>query len=83
MVPLAAIGALSACATARLHSEAELDQVALGCGLSYGEVVQEEELKQMLFLYRVAPTQRQKVCAFLWARRNHMRLTVIDAVRQQ
>ena len=79
LVGLSAL-ALSGCATARIHSEAELDRVSQGCGMDLGEVVQEEELKQMLFVYRVAPTPRQRVCAFQWARRNHMRLTVIEAV---
>ena len=49
---------LTACATAQMHTETQLNEVATGCGLSYGEVVQESEEKRLLFLYRVAPPPR-------------------------
>ena len=71
---------LSGCATARLHSEAELSVAGRACGLSEGELVQETELKKMLFLYRVAPSRELRSCVFRWADRNHMRLAVIEAV---
>ncbi len=35
--------ALCACATpARMHDEGQLNQVALGCGLSLGELIQDD-----------------------------------------
>ena len=71
---------LSACATARLHTEDQLNGVARACGLSYGEVVQEAEEKRLLFLYRVAPKPEQRRCVYQWARKNHMHLVVINAI---
>ncbi|WP_309661568.1 hypothetical protein [Sphingomonas sp.] len=77
---LSAALSLSGCATARLHSEAELSVAGRACGLSEGELVQETELKKMLFLYRVAPSREVRSCVFRWADKNHMRLAVIEAV---
>jgi hypothetical protein len=72
--------ALTACATAQMHTEAQLNEVATGCGLSYGEVVQEAEEKRLLFLYRVAPKPAQRHCVYLWAKRNHLTLVIINAI---
>lgn len=74
--------ALAGCATAQMHTEAQLNEVAAACGLSYGEVVQEQEEKRLLFLYRVAPDPRQRHCVYQWAHRNHLTLVVINAVNQ-
>jgi hypothetical protein len=71
---------LSACVTARIHPEAELSAVGRTCGLSEGELVQEAELKKVLFLYRVAPTRRVQSCVYQWAHKNHLHLAVIEAV---
>lgn len=73
---------LSACATAQLHTEDQLNQVALTCGLSVGDVVQESEEKRLLFLYRIAPQPPQRHCVYQWARRNHLTLVVINAVNE-
>lgn len=72
--------ALCGCVTAKLHTEAQLNDVARSCGLSYGEVVQEAEEKRLLFLYRVAPKPEQRRCVYAWARKNHMHLVVINAI---
>jgi hypothetical protein len=77
---MSALLALTACATAQMHSEAQLNEVATGCGLSYGEVVQEAEEKRLLFLYRVAPAAAQRHCVYLWAHKNHLTLVIINAV---
>jgi hypothetical protein len=71
---------LTACATAQLHSEDQLNQVALTCGLSVGDVVQETEEKRLLFLYRVAPKPQQRHCVYQWAHRNHLTLVTINAI---
>ena len=71
---------LGGCATAQLHTEAQLNEVARTCGLSYGDVVQEQEEKRLLFLYRVAPEPAQRHCVYQWARRNHLTLVVINAI---
>ncbi len=77
---LMSCGLLTACATAQMHTEAQLNEIATGCGLSYGEVVQEAEEKRLLFLYRVAPAAAQRHCVYQWARKNHMTLVIINAV---
>lgn len=71
---------LSACVTARLHTQEQLNDVARSCGLSYGEVVQEAEEKRLLFLYRVAPEPEQRRCVYAWAHKNHMTLVIINAI---
>ena len=76
----AGIALLSSCATPRLYSEAELNTVGSRCGLAAGELVQEVDFKKMLFVYRVAPSPAERVCAYQWARARHLRLTVIEAV---
>ena|SRR5947209_20296662 len=72
--------ALTACATAQMHSEAQLNEIATSCGLAYGEVVQETEEKRLLFLYKVAPAPRQRHCVYEWAHKNHLVLVIINAV---
>src|SRR6059058_3775388 len=79
LIVLAAL-ALTACVTAQMHTEAQLNEIATSCGLSYGEVVQEAEEKRLLFLYRVAPKPEQRHCVYLWAKRNHLTLVIINAV---
>ena len=74
--------ALTGCATAQLHSQDQLNDVALQCGLSYGDVVQEAEEKRLLFLYRVSPKLEQRRCVYQWAHRNHLNLVVINAVNE-
>ena len=83
-VVLAAISvfALSACATARMHSEAELDRVGAQCGLALGELIQDEEEKRLLFLFREAPTAAERSCVLAWAKKNHLRPVFIDAVNE-
>ena len=79
----AALPLLSACVTARMHSDAELSVAGRACGLSEGELVQEMELKKVLFLYRIAPTRAVRSCVFRWADKNHLHLAVIEAVNWQ
>jgi hypothetical protein len=79
LVPL---WALSACATAKMHTEDELNNVALACGLSYGDVVQEQEEKRLLFLFHIAPKPEQRHCIYRWARKNHLNLVVIEAINE-
>jgi hypothetical protein len=73
---------LTGCAMAHMHTEAQLNEVALACGLSLGEVVQETEEKRLLFLYRVAPKPEQRHCVYQWAHKNHLTLVVINAVNE-
>ena len=71
---------LSACATPRMHSTDELNSAGLACGLSYGELIQDEEAKKLLILFREAPNPEQRQCVYKWARRNSLKLVVIDAI---
>jgi len=78
--PAAALLMLSACATARMHSEAELADVTRVCGLAAGELIQDEEDPRILFLVRPGASPRQRVCAIRWAKRNHLRLAFVEGI---
>ena len=71
---------LSACATPRMHTQAELNTAGQACGLTYGELIQDEEAKKLLILFRQAPAPEQRRCVYNWARKNHLKLVVIDAI---
>ena len=75
-----ALLSLSACVTPRMHSKLELSTVEQSCGLSTGELIQDEELKKVVILFRVAPTPAERSCVYRWAHKNHLHLAVIDAV---
>jgi hypothetical protein len=72
---------LSACATPRMHSTDELNSAGLACGLSYGELIQDEEAKKLLILFREAPNPEQRQCVYKWAHKRHLNLVVIDAIK--
>ena len=68
------LAALSACATpARIHTQDQLDTIALGCGLTYGELIQDESEKRLLLLIHDSPNADQRVCVTKWARRNGLK----------
>ena len=74
---------LSACATVpQMHSEAQLNSVATSCGLAMGELVQEEDAKKLLFVFRIAPTPEQRHCVYEWARQRNLRPVIIEAVNE-
>jgi hypothetical protein len=76
---LAGFSTLSACATpARMHDEAQLNSVALGCGLTYGELVQDEEQKKLLLMVRQDPSADQRLCVAKWARRNGLKAVFVN-----
>jgi hypothetical protein len=80
MAVLSVTLALSACATpARMHDEAQLNQVALGCGLSLGELIQDESEKRLLLTMHQDVTARQRVCVAQWARKNGLKAVFVDA----
>ena len=71
---MAAMLGLSACVTpARLHTQEQLNNVALGCGLALGELIQDEEQKKLLLLLRDNPSPKQRTCVAQWARRNGLK----------
>lgn len=72
---------ISGCATPRMHTQAELNTAGQACGLTYGELIQDEEAKKLLILFRQAPAPAQRHCIYQWARKNHLKLVVIDAIQ--
>ena len=70
---------LSACAIpARMHSEMQLNDVALGCGLAMGELIQDEEQKKLLLMVRNDPSFQQRACVARWARRNGLKAVFVN-----
>ena len=69
---------LSGCVTAQMHDQAQLNQVAVGCGLALGELIQDEEQKKLLLLIHDSPSDEQRVCVTKWARRNGLRPVFIN-----
>ena len=70
---------LSACATpARMHDEAQLNSVALGCGLALGELIQDESEKRLLLLVHDRPSIYQRICIAKWARRNGLKAVFVN-----
>ena len=70
---------LSACATpARMHSEAQLNDVATGCGLALGELIQDESQKKLLITMHQRPDMRQRACVAHWARRNGLKAVFVN-----
>jgi hypothetical protein len=72
---------IAACATPRMHSQEELNSASLGCGLTYGELIQDDEEKKLLIMFRTAPSPEHRECVYKWARKNHLKLVVIDAIK--
>jgi hypothetical protein len=71
--------ALSACATpAQMHTEAQLNDVALGCGLALGELIQDESEKRLLLAIRSEPSIQQRACVAHWARRNGLKAVFVN-----
>ena len=71
--------ALSACVTpARMHDEAQLNRVALGCGLALGELIQDESEKKLLLTIRSDPTLQQRACVARWAKRNGLKAVFLN-----
>jgi hypothetical protein len=79
ILPLATFW-LAACATPRMHSQDELNSASLACGLTYGELIQDDEAKKLLILFRQAPSAEQRRCVYQWARQSHLKLVVVDAI---
>jgi hypothetical protein len=74
-----AILLLSACVTpARMHDEAQLNRVALGCGLALGELIQDESEKKLLLTIRSDPTLQQRACVARWAKRNGLKAVFLN-----
>lgn len=75
------LATLSACATPRMHSQDELNSASLACGLTYGELIQDDEEKKLLIMFRAAPSPAHRDCVYRWARKQHLKLVVIDSIK--
>jgi len=79
LILFSAVLALSACATlAQIHTEAQLNDVALGCGLALGELIQDESEKKLLLMIRQDPSPGQRLCVAKWARRNGLKAVFVN-----
>jgi hypothetical protein len=61
-----------------MHTEAQLNDVALGCGLALGELIQDDSEKKLLLAIRSEPTIEQRVCVSRWARRNGLKAVFVN-----
>ena len=61
-----------------MHTEAQLNDVALGCGLSLGELIQDDSEKRLLIAMRNDPSVQQRLCVARWARRNGLKAVFLD-----
>ena len=64
-----------------MHTDEQLNQVALGCGLALGELIQDESQKKLLLMIRQEPTAEQRVCVAKWARRNGLKAVFVDNIQ--
>ena len=63
-----------------MHTQDELNSASLACGLTYGELIQDEEAKKLLIMMRQAPSPAQRRCVYQFARKQHLKLVVVDAI---
>jgi hypothetical protein len=61
-----------------MHDEAQLNRVALGCGLALGELIQDESEKKLLLTMRSDPTLQQRACVARWAKRNGLKAVFLN-----
>lgn len=61
-----------------MHDEAQLNQIALGCGLALGELIQDESEKKLLLMIRQDPSAEQRLCVAKWARRNGLKAVFVN-----
>ncbi len=69
---------LSACVTPRMHTESQLNEIATGCGLALGELIQDESEKKLLLMVHQDPSAKQRVCVAKWARRNGLKTVFVN-----
>ena len=65
-------------APARLHTEAQLNDIAIGCGLQLGELIQDEAEKKLLLMVRNEASAAQRSCVAKWARRNGLKAVFVN-----
>ena len=73
--------ALSACVTPQMHTEAQLNEIATGCGLALGELIQDESEKKLLLMIHQDASPQQRVCVAKWARRNGLKAVFVNNIQ--
>ena len=76
----AACISLSACVTARMHTQTELNGIGQQCGLALGELFQDESEKRLVFLFRPDASPHERACVAKWARRNGLKAVFVNSV---
>ncbi len=71
---------LSGCVTAKMHTQAELNDVGQNCGLALGELFQDESEKRLVFLFRPDSTPHERACVARWAKKNGLKAVFVNAV---
>jgi hypothetical protein len=61
-----------------MHTEAQLNEVATGCGLALGELIQDESEKKLVLLIHQDPSAEQRLCVARWARKNGLRAVFVN-----
>jgi hypothetical protein len=61
-----------------MHDEAQLNQVALGCGLAMGELMQDDSEKRLLLMIRQDASEEQRACVARWARKNGLKTVFVN-----
>jgi hypothetical protein len=80
---LTAIGialSIPGCVTARMYTQAELNDVGQNCGLALGELFQDESEKRLVFLFRPGSTPQERACIARWAKKNGLKAVFVNAV---
>lgn len=75
---LLVILSLSACVTAKMHTESQLNEIATSCGLALGELIQDDSEKKLLLMIHQDPSVEQRVCVAKWARRNGLKAVFVN-----
>lgn len=61
-----------------MHDEAQLNEVAIGCGLAMGELMQDDSEKRLLLMIRQNASPEQRACVARWARRNGLKTVFVN-----
>jgi hypothetical protein len=79
VLTISALLFVSACATpARMHTDEQLNRIAVGCGLALGDLIQDDEQKKLLLMVHQNPSAGQQTCVVQWARKNGLKTVFVN-----
>lgn len=71
--------AVAACTTpAQMHTDEQLNRIALGCGLALGDLMQDDREKRLLLMMHQNPSAEQRLCVVKWARKNGLSTVFVN-----